>query len=127
MNDDRLPARKAAVFAITENHTVIVDKDLIPWLECFPWKMYRRQRCWYAKCTITTTTGRHTVSMHRLIARTPKNMVCHHRNRNSLDNRRANLLNMIKEEHTATHRDNTLLIQFKNQPEQPTKNPQPQL
>lgn len=41
--------------------------------------------------------------MHRIIAKTPANMVCHHKNGNSLDNRRANLLNMTLFDHTKLH------------------------
>jgi len=44
------------------------------------------------------------VAMHRLIANTQKNEVCHHANRNSLDNRIANLMNMSSRHHRELHK-----------------------
>jgi len=50
--------------------------------------------------------------MHRLVAHTPKGMVTHHRNRNTLDNRRANLINLSPKQHHALHQNHSLLIKF---------------
>ena len=50
--------------------------------------------------------------MHRLIAKTHYDMICHHRNRNSLDNRRANLVNMPKDDHHRLHGNDNLIVKY---------------
>jgi len=48
--------------------------------------------------------------MHRFIAQTPRGMICHHRNHNSLDNRLDNLANQDKRSHTLHHQANSINI-----------------
>lgn len=48
----------------------------------------------------TRKNGKHyTIYMHREIMKTPKGMECHHKNGNTFDNRKGNLVNLTKEEH----------------------------
>lgn len=44
-----------------------------------------------------------TVFLHRIVAKTPLDQVCHHLNENPLDNRRLNLANMSHYEHKILH------------------------
>jgi len=59
---------------------------------------------WYAIATSRLDGTRCRVSMHRLIAQTPPGEVCHHFNKNSLDNRRGNLLNQMPLHHGQLHK-----------------------
>jgi len=89
-----------------------VDDQDYDWLNRWTWRAVRYHKAYYAHGVLTTARGTAHRKMHRMVAHTPANMICHHRNRNSLDNRRANLINMTREEHNLLHRNNTLLIQF---------------
>lgn len=78
----------------------------------YKWRAVKSHRCWYAKTTVGKPGNQFDLSMHRMIARAGRNQQTHHRNRNSLDNRKANLLNMSRNSHMLTHRNNRLLIKF---------------
>jgi len=93
-------------------HVALVDFRDSHFVRNFLWKAVRRQRSWYARATMHLYAGPTKIYMHRLIAATPDGQVCHHRNRNSLDNRRSNLLNMPAKEHQMLHQNDTLLIRF---------------
>lgn len=88
----------------------IVDADLYDSLMKYKWVAVKHQRCWYAKTDIGKNGKHFWISMHRLIANTPSNKVCHHKNFNSLDNRRANLENMTLNEHDNYHRNHTYKV-----------------
>jgi hypothetical protein len=76
---------------LTEGQYTIVDQQDYYWLAQYTWlaqktdDTYRAVRlaCYGKKCTL--------VNMHRVIMNPPKNLLVDHINRNSLDNRRANL------------------------------------
>lgn len=108
---DNLPQQVCQI-DIGNELVVTVDSDDYTWLAEFEWHATRHGRCWYAETTIGRGPNYKHFSMHRMIARTPRGQVCHHRNRNSLDNRNANLLNMHRREHEFLHKNNTLLIKF---------------
>ena len=97
---------------LNDDYIVIVDDYIYDFLRQYPWKVYRHQRCYYAKYTRQLNNRQVSVYMHRLIAKTPSGETCHHRNRQTLDNRRKNLVNMSKDAHRTLHQNNTLLIQF---------------
>jgi len=101
-----------AVIELDAEHQTIIDKDLLPGLLKYFWYARKSHKCWYAVTTVGEPQNTCTLSMHRLIARTPSGQICHHRNRNSLDNRRVNLLNMDKIDHQFLHVNNRCLIKF---------------
>lgn len=90
----------------------IVDADLYDSLMKYKWHAVRYRRSWYARTIIGSPGHQYFLSMHRLIARTPRLMVCHHDNENSLDNRKANLFNWTKTKHTNYHRNNPRKTKF---------------
>lgn len=100
------------LISLGNNRFAIVDADLYDGLMKYKWRAVQGQRCWYAKTTVGKGDNQCELSMHRLIMRTPRAQQCHHRNRNSLDNRRRNLVNMTRGDHMAEHRINTLRIQY---------------
>lgn len=76
---------------------------------CDPdWFDYLNQFNWYAKksfsryypCRKVTENGKvYFVRMHRVVANTPDDLICHHVNKNTFDVRRLNLQNMSQFEH----------------------------
>lgn len=85
------------------DQVILVDPDLYDELTNYHWFL-KRSFC-RAYVVRTTHIGGKKVflRMHRIVANTPDDMVCHHINGSSLDNRRANLLNMTWYEHTKLH------------------------
>lgn len=92
-----------AIIPLTHGKFAIVDPDLHKYLSQFYWRAVRSKHCWYAVRRIQHGAKTITIKMHRAIAKTPESMVCHHRNGDSLDNRRRNLQNMYPLEHTVHH------------------------
>lgn len=92
--------------------SAIVDSEEFERLSHYHWRAVKAHRNFYAKTTVGKPGNQADLSMHRLVAHTPFGQVCHHRNRNSLDNRRANLLNLDRYDHELLHRNNSLLIQY---------------
>lgn len=102
------------ILNLGNGHVCIVDSDQLPALSKFKWRAVQARRNWYAKATFTSGNKRITISMHRFLARTRYPFVCHHRNSNSLDNRLANLKNMSKDDHSAFHHLNSIMVKFKS-------------
>lgn len=99
----------------------IVDDDLAGSLSKYRWRPRQFRKCIYAVTDLGKPPHNITVNMHRLIARTPFGMVCHHINGNPMDNRRENLLNMSKKAHTLLHANNKICVKFeKTNTEKPT-------
>ncbi|MBA7678085.1 hypothetical protein ES703_86356 [subsurface metagenome] len=90
----------------------IVDEELAPGLRKFHWQPKVFRRCVYAITYIGEGEKRRRLNMHRWIARTQFPNVCHHKNSNTLDNRRTNLENMSKREHNNLHANDRILKQF---------------
>lgn len=100
------------IFDLPEDHVALVDADDFLWLSCFHWKCYRKQKSFYARTFIKSKRGGKWVYMHRLVKQTPGGSVCHHKNRNSLDNRKSNLENMSKTNHARLHLNDTLTVRY---------------
>lgn len=101
-----------ALIPLTQGKFAIVSAHREAALLKFSWRAVRHKRSWYAKTTIIKNGRQIDISMHRFIARTPREMVCHHDNRNSLDNRDENLENMSKQQHDLLHTLDSILIQY---------------
>lgn len=101
-----------ALIPLTRGKFAIVNAHREAALLKFSWRAVRHKRSFYAKTTIVKNGRQIDISMHRLIARTPFGQVCHHDNRNSLDNRNENLKNMTKKAHDLLHTLDSILIKF---------------
>lgn len=99
-----------AIINLTHDKFAIVDSWRFNALNKFSWRAVKAHTLWYAKTTIRKDGKDIDISMHRFIAQTPRGMVCHHRNHNSLDNREANLDNQDKRSHTLHHKANAIRI-----------------
>lgn len=97
---------------LTQQKIAIVDDDRYDALMKFKWRAVRRRGGYYAKTTIYRNGNRIDISMHRFVAHTPFGLVCHHDNRNTLDNCRGNLANMTKKTHDFFHINDTIKIKF---------------
>lgn len=85
------------------DQTTIVDLDLYPELIKYKWFLKRSFCRSYVVRTFRVNGKKKFLRLHRLVANTPDDMVCHHINGNPLDNRRANLQNMTWYDHTKCH------------------------
>lgn len=97
---------------IGQNKICIVDADLLTFLKIFTWYPTKTRKCWYACAMLGEPHHHRRISMHRLIAMTPRGQVCHHRDRNSLNNTKSNLVNMTQEDHKFLHLNNRLSVKF---------------
>jgi hypothetical protein len=78
---------------LTQGKYAIVDPDDYRWLSKYKWYAAgRREGSYYAVRTVKTKKGsKRRLHMHRQILRVPDDMFVDHIDRNSLDNRKANL------------------------------------
>lgn len=100
------------VLELADNVSIIVDDDNFEFFKSLDWTLVRCRSSWYARTTFKSTVLPRHIYMHRLVAKTPSDQVTHHKNRNSLDNRRSNLLNMSRHDHHLLHANNTLIVKF---------------
>jgi len=82
---------------------VIISPEDYDFLKCFTWRWKKSFNCFYIVTSWRYKNRVHTIQMHRLIAQTPMNMVCHHINHKTGDNRRDNLRNMLEFDHVKFH------------------------
>lgn len=75
---------------LTRGKFAIVDDADHEWLSQYQWCALRNKHHWYA---ITSQPGNNKkkIYMHRLILNAPKGLLVDHKNRDGLDNRRANI------------------------------------
>jgi len=100
------------VIQVGKEYFAIVDPCYVKGLNHYRWFPRRFRKCVYAATRLGKDKNFRIMNMHRLIARTPFGMVCHHKNGNTLDNRRCNLENMTKKAHTQYHANNNLRKKF---------------
>jgi len=121
--------QKVGVIAVEGGGAAIVDVDDYEFLAAFRWRRVKYHRCYYARIIDGQNPPFRQTTMHRVINHTPSDQVCHHKNRNTFDNRKINLDNMARKQHELLHKNNSLLIQFsgpaetQNQPSLPRPDP----
>lgn len=121
-NEYRINSQSNTVQVILNNDQVaLIDRQDLARVYNFHWRAVKYHRSYYARSTYRKNNTHHSVSMHRLIAKTKATEICHHRNRNTLDNRSPNLLNMSKNDHQLLHQNNSLLIKFEIAPRSRSK------
>lgn len=104
--------RDFALISLGNGRRAIIDVEDIPRIRNYKWRAVKASRLWYVKTTVGPAGKRTDLSLHRMIARTPRDQVCHHKNRNSMDNRKENLDNMDPTCHSDLHRMNNLIVKF---------------
>ncbi|MBA7649713.1 hypothetical protein ES703_57511 [subsurface metagenome] len=81
----------------------LVSPEDYEWINRHKWYAKKSFYRYYAVRRIFKNLRPKLELMHRRIAQTPADMICHHNNGNSLDNRRGNLLNMTYYDHKILH------------------------
>lgn len=102
-SEKNFPVTPAAKIALGKDLFALVDPDRLDYLTQFNWFTKKSFYRTYAVRTARVNGKKVFVRMHRVIACTPKDEVCHHTNHDTLDNRKANLQNMSKFEHAKMH------------------------
>lgn len=82
----------------------IIDEEDWEWVSRYKWHIRTARGCHYAVRVVRSGGREFLVSMHRMLMHTRKADIVHHINHNGLDNRKANLLNMSRDQHTEIHR-----------------------
>ena len=96
---------KCRMLILNKGYFALVDKTDYDWLVGWTWKAKRASHCYYAVRKSTHYGKTIQVKMHRAITQCPKDKVVHHRNGDSLDNRRVNLKVCSPEEHHLLHKE----------------------
>lgn len=95
-----LPAPSGALqVPIGKGRFVLMDQDAYPLIKNFRLKLRKSHSTVYVKLIYLNSHPRKEAMLHRLINNTPPDQQCHHRNGNTLDNRRSNLLNLSPRTH----------------------------
>ena len=105
-----LPNPEDSVIELGSGYAVIVDAEDFDELSKHRWFAKKSANCIYAVRKVISGGKEHLVRMHRVIAKTPAGFETHHKNRNTLDNRKINLENSSPENHKIIHKfsiDNT--------------------
>ena len=92
------------------NYHAIIDIEDFASLSQYHWNLRKSHSCWYATRKETVHGIRRTIFMHRHIVGALPSEVVHHKNRNTLDNRRQNLLLLSPREHSREHANAMLRI-----------------
>lgn len=95
--------RKVASISLGKSKTAIFDREDLPTVLLYHWRLVRYNFRYYAYSSRMVDGSRCSVTMHRLLGNTPKGEVCHHCNKITLDNRKCNLLNLLPRHHRELH------------------------
>lgn len=90
---------------LTHGKRAIVDAELFDDLNKYHWQARKSFSRWYAMRKVVSNGREFWIRMHRQIMNTPRDQITHHKNRNTMDNRRANLVNMTQRDHRFLHQN----------------------
>ena len=93
------PRTRWAFLRLPNHKVCMVDEANYENLNRFTWHLKKSFHCWYVVRKVRLNHKTFYVRLHRIVAGTPPGLVCHHVNKNTLDNRTANLSNMTEFEH----------------------------
>ncbi|TES91559.1 MAG: hypothetical protein E3J94_03635 [Desulfobacteraceae bacterium] len=93
------PETQTALLPINRDFVVKYDPELYYLIDDYHWFAKKSFHCWYAVAWTNVNGKRKLLRMHHLVNSTPKDLVCHHINGDTMDNRIANLQNISEFEH----------------------------
>lgn len=82
----------------------LIDEEDADRITCYKWHLRRVRSRYYAVRKIRSNGKEFLLPMHRQIMHCPQGSVVHHKNRWTLDNRKANLNNMTEKKHHLLHK-----------------------
>lgn len=99
---------------LTHGKIAIIDREDYGKINKYFWHAKKSYSRWYA-CRKEVRDGKERwIRMHRVVARTPGGYVTHHRNCQTLDNRKSNLQNLTPQDHHCLHMNNMPRLQKKD-------------
>lgn len=101
---------------LTNNKRAYVDFEDRHRIGLKGWKAKKSRGGWYAFKKARHGYLTQYVYMHRLIMNCPRGLIVHHKNRNTLDNRKSNLIIMTPEEHEHISRNLRIAKKINNFP-----------
>ena len=116
-------AIRLPLIPLSHGKFAIVDPEDYPHLSTFHWSLRKSHWKWYAVRRVRFHGASQLIFMHRQICQATCDQHVHHRNHNSLDNRRCNLIALSPREHDLLDRLDRL--QLKNQANYSTKPGEP--
>lgn len=99
-----LPNPEDRLIELGSGHAVIIDADDYEKLSGHRWFAKKSAHCVYAVRKIVSGGREHLIRMHRVIVNCPGGFEVHHKNHNTLDNRKSNLEITSPENHKNYHR-----------------------
>lgn len=97
--DNSLDLGPSMKIPLTKGLYALVSPEDYEWVSKQKWCAKKSFSGYYAMRRLPNVFPNKFIFMHRAIASTKSNRVCHHRNRRTLDNRRGNLQNMSDYDH----------------------------
>jgi hypothetical protein len=93
------PTSEIGIIFATHNIKFTVDADDWTLLHCFYWRARKKHGNWYAYRRYIKDGKTYEIAMHREIMKSHPGEEPHHKNHNTLDNRRINLENVHHGKH----------------------------
>lgn len=94
----------ARTIELNKGFVAIVDAEDYEALNVYRWRIAKSHNCIYAARRETRDGHTRIIKMHRQIMNTPRGEEPHHKNNNTLDNRRKNLVNLTPPIHKLLHK-----------------------
>lgn len=97
------PVGDYAVIELSKGLSCIVDAEDYERLSNYKWYATKWSYHYYAARKTVHKGKTFWIPMHRQITHCPRYLIVHHDNHDTLDNRKANLVKMTKEQHNWLH------------------------
>lgn len=97
--NDSLDLGPSVELPLTKGKVALISPHRLETVGQFKWCAKKSHSKYYAMRKVTTNGKAKFILMHRHIAQTPPDLLCHHRNDRSMDNRDRNLQNITPFEH----------------------------
>lgn len=97
------PTDGYAVIKLTKGYVCLVDAEDYEKLSKYKWLAFKWSYRYYAVRKVVHNGKAFWLPMHRQIMHCPQGYIVHHRNFNTMDNRKKNLEVMTKEQHNWLH------------------------
>ncbi len=110
------PPTNFEMIKVGKHATAIIDIADKEEIEKYTWFIKKTRGCVYAARSHISPGRKTIVYMHRQIARCPRGFVVHHRNGNTLDNRKSNLQCCSKDHHRQFHQYGTSIPEMDLEP-----------